>query len=216
MPHGWFGIVPISIGLALGFRAYRKSTVRQFSTVHVRNTELQRFKRARRWWYWAIAAASLIWWLQPEGAQFTDYWWYAWPALPFVVVGLGLYLRKGDAVLTPAATKAKAHYDSLQQARRSASADVFFESPFLRYPLAALSLYGAYYFGTVSGYKHSGWGAAAAIMLAAMLARELSIWLLFIALFGGIAWAAIAGISALPTSAAIVIGALIIASAIKK
>ena len=223
LSHGWFGIVPISIGLAIASRAYRKSTVRRFSTVRVRYTGTQRVKRAGMWWCWATAVAALIWWVQPEGARFTDYWWYAWPALPFLLVGIGLYLLKGDAVLSPAATKAKVHCDSMQQqaklerrAKQSASADAFFQLALVRYPLAGLFLYGAYYFGAVSGVKNSGWLALAAIVLAAILAKELSRWILFLAFAGAIIWAVVAGISALPVSAAIIVGALIIASAIKK
>ena len=216
LSRGWFGIVPISVGLALGSRAYRKSTVRQFSTVRVRYTEPQRFKRALKWWYLTITVVALIWWVQPEGAVFADYWWYGWPALPFFVIGVGLYLHKNDAVLSPAAAKAKVHYESLQLAKQSASANAFFELALVRYPLAALCLYGAYYFGAASDIKNSGWFATAAIVLAAFLAKELSRWVLFIAFAGAIIWAVVAGISALPVSAAIIVGALIIANAIKK
>jgi hypothetical protein len=214
--RGWFGIVPISIGLALGSRAYRKSTVRQFSTVRVRYTEPQRFKRALKWWYLTIMVVALIWWVQPERAVFAGYWWYGWPALPFFVVGVGLYLHKNDTVLSPTAAKAKVHYGSLQQAKQSASANAFFELALVRYPLAALCLYGAYYFGAASDIKNSGWLAKAAIILASFLAKELSSWLLFIVLVGAVIWAVVAGISALPVSAAIIVGALIIANAIKK
>ena len=85
----------------------------------------------------------------------------------------------------------------------------------MRYPLAGLFLYGAYYFGT-SDVKNGGWYSAGALVLAAISARELSRWLLFMAFAGAIIWALVAGISALPVSAAIIVGALIIASAIKK
>ncbi|MGF6777825.1 hypothetical protein [Paraburkholderia sp. GAS334] len=222
LTRGWFGIAPIAIGLVFASRAYRKATVRRFSTVRVPYTGTQRIKRALKWWCAAIGVGALIWWVQPEGARFADYWWYAWPAVPVCIVGIGLYLLKGDAVLTPAATKAKVHTDSLEQqaklerrASQSASTDAFLESPLVRYPLAALFLYGAYYFGT-SDVKNGGWYSAAAILLAAIFARELSRWVLFIAFVGAIIWALVAGISALPVSAAIIVGALIIASAIKK
>lgn len=223
LTRGWFGIVPIAIGLAFAWRAYRKATIRRFSTVRVLFTGTQRIKRALKWWCAAVGIGALIWWIQPEGGKFTDYWWYAWPALPVFIVGIGLYLLKGDAVLTPAATKAKVHTDSLEQqakldrrASQSASTDAFFESPLVRYPLAGLFLYGAYYFGTAPDVKNGGWYSAGAILLAAIFAKELSRWLLFIAFVGAIIWALVAGISALPVSAAIIVGALIIASAIKK
>jgi hypothetical protein len=223
LTRGWFGIVPIAIGFAFAQRAYRKAAIRRFSTVRVLFTRTQRIKRALKWWCAAIGIAALIWWVQPDGARFADYWWYAWPTLPVFIVGIGLYLLKGDAVLTPAATKAKVHLDSLEQqaklertARQSAMANAFFETPLVRYPLAALCLYGAYCLGTAPDIKNGGWFAAAAIVAACFLARELSRWLLFIAFGGAVIWAIVAGISALPVSAAIVVGALIIADAIKK
>jgi hypothetical protein len=221
--HGWFGIVPIVIGLAVAQRAYRKSMIRRFSTTRVLYTSTQRIKRALKWWSAAAAIGALIWWVQPEGARFTDYWWYAWPALPVFIVGIGLYLLKGDAVLTPDATKAKVHVDGIEkqaklerQADQSAWIDAFVQSPLVRYPLAGLFVYGAYYFGMASEIKNGGWFAAGALVLAAIFARELSRWLLFIAFAGAVIWTVIAGISALPVSAAIIVGALIIAGALKK
>ncbi|MBY4770656.1 hypothetical protein [Burkholderia ambifaria] len=223
LSRGWFGIVPIAIGLAFACRAYRNATIRRYSTVRVLYTGTQRIKRALKWWCAAIALAALIWWIQPEGARFADYWWHAWPAFPVFVVGIGLYLLKSDAALTPAATKAKVLIDGLEQqatlerrANQSASTDAFFESPLVRYPLAAVLMYGAYYFGTASDIKNGGWYSVGAIVLAAIFARELSRWLLFMVFAGAIIWALMAGISVLPVSAAIIVGALIIASAIKK
>lgn len=222
--HGLLGLLPFAVGLAFGKRAYwRNTTVRRFATVQVKYSQAQRFRRAFLWWLWGSVIAGLIWWVQPETAHFSEYWWYAWPALPVFIVGLGLYLLKGEAIRTPAATKAKVHFNNLEQqatlerqARWSKAADGFFESALVRYPLAALCLYGAYYFATAPNMNNGGWFAAGATIAAAVLARELSKALLFLALGGAIIWALIAGLSALPVSAAIIIGALIIADAQKK
>jgi hypothetical protein len=89
------------------------------------------------------------------------------------------------------------------------------ELPVIRYPLALLCLYGAYYWSTESIDRRSGVAAVAAVLLAAYLAREISAWLLGIGVIGLVAWALFAGLAALPLSAAVIIGALIIASSLK-
>lgn len=217
--HGWFGILPICFGLALGSLVYRDSdTVRRYTAAPVRYSARERFYRALWWWVLGVVIATLIWWVQPEQARFSDYWWYAWPSLPFVVVGLGLYMRKGGEVLSPAAKKAKTYFNMLdaQASESESSFGEFLNLPLVRYPIAALLLYGTYYFGVESTDKNAGWEAAACLLIAGVCARELSKWILGIAFFGAVAWAVISGISALPVSAAIIFGALIIASAMKK
>lgn len=219
LARGWFGILPIAIGLALGSLAYRNSTyVRRYTSARVRYTARKRFARAFKWWFASIAIACLIWWVQSEHAQFTEYWWYAWPVLPFFLVGTGLFLRRNGEELSPAAKKAKTYFNMLEQQASASSNhfDEFIELPLVRYPIAALCLYGAYYFGVESTHPNAGWGAVAALIVAGVCARELSKWILGIVLFGAIAWAVIAGASALPVSAAIIVGALVIASAMKK
>jgi hypothetical protein len=53
-------------------------------------------------------------------------------------------------------------------------------------------------------------------VFAFILARELGVWLLGIALLFVAGWALFAGIAALPVSVAVIIGALIVASAVGK
>jgi len=217
--HGWFGILPICFGVALGSLVYRDSdTVRRYTTTHARYSVRERFRRALWWWVVGGVIAILIWSVRPEHERFSDYWWYAWPSLPFFLVGVGLFRLKGGEVLSPAAEKAKTYFNMLdEQASASESSfSEFLELPLVRYPIAVLLLYGAYYFGVESTSKDTGWAAAGCLLIAGLCARELSKWILGIALFGAIAWAVIAGISALPVSAAIIVGALIIADAMKK
>lgn len=222
--RGLLGLLPLAIGFAFGKRAYQGSaTVRRYSCIPVKLCPPQRFRKAFWWWLWGTVIAGLIWWVQPAYAQFGDYWWYAWPGLPFFIVGIGLYLLKSEAVLTAAAKKAKVYFDNLEQqsalqrqATRSKVIDALFESALVRYPFAALCLYGTYYFATAPNISNGGWFATGTAITAAVLARELSKALLFLALVGAIVWALVAGMSALPVSAAIIIGALIIADAQKK
>ncbi|GCB02949.1 hypothetical protein PSUB009319_05800 [Ralstonia sp. SET104] len=220
--HGWVGAVPFAIGLAWGLLAYRNGVdaVRRYTTVRVNYTVRERFYRALPWWVTSIAITGLVWWVQLEHAQFTEYWWYAWPMLPFFLVGIGLFRLRASDELSPSAKKAKTYFNMLAEQTREqsgrSSLDDFLEKPAVRYALAALLLYGAYYFAVEFQARNSGWIALGAFVGAGALAHELSKWLFGLALIGVIIWAFIAGISALPVSAALIIGALIIASAMQK
>ncbi|WP_454752275.1 hypothetical protein [Cupriavidus necator] len=216
---GWVGLMPIAVGLAMGSLAYRDSTpVRRYTTVRAPYTDPERFYRAFKWWFWPAASVIVFWWVQFEAGSIAKSWWLASLALPFFLVGVYRFRAKEGMALSPAAIKAKVYFDMLEQRadEQPSLIDKFWQTPFARYPVAALFLYGAYYFGVESVDKDSGWLAIAAIVVAGILARELSKWLLWLALVGAITWAVIAGISALPVSAAIIVGALIIASAMKK
>ena len=80
---------------------------------------------------------------------------------------------------------------------------------YLRFPLAFLMLYAAVFFVLE---KHFFAIPILLVIDAALLAREIS-WLLLI---GGGLYLIFAGIAVLPVSVAIIIGAIIIASSIKK
>ena len=80
----------------------------------------------------------------------------------------------------------------------------------VRYPLAGLILWGA--FTVVSQENHIWWWPVLLALWAAWLARELSLIVLFIA----ICYALLKGIASLPVSAAVIIGAIIIASALRR
>nr|WP_295075716.1 hypothetical protein [uncultured Roseateles sp.] len=214
------GLIPLAIGGFSAKNAYDRAEVRRYSVGRVQFSVKQRLLRA--WKYWAFGAAllALVWGLQMSAGQFQAYWWYAWPALFPLFVGTGLYLLRGEVVLTPDAAKAKSHYDAVAQQARQAGQnptafDRFVEIPLVRYAAAILLLVAAYSFGTDTG-KNSGWAAFACVFLAGLCAREVSKWLLILAVGGAIAWGLFAGIAALPVSVAVIIGALIIASTLKK
>ncbi|MBI3777861.1 MAG: hypothetical protein HY274_02940 [Gammaproteobacteria bacterium] len=81
---------------------------------------------------------------------------------------------------------------------------------YVRYPLAALMLWGAWYI--LDTKPDRWWLAAFAALAAAFFAREISFFLIVV----GLGYLLFQGIASLPMSAAIIIGAIIIASAIKK
>lgn len=224
LSHVAGGLLPIGICLVWGCFPYMEPKVRRYTTVGVLYTRKDRIKRAWKWWATGVLCMLLIWGAQFAAGQLAIYWWYAWPACFFLLVGTGLYLLKGEQVLAPDAAKAKSYFDAIDKQRRQARGnpkgvspsrlDVMMKTPAVRYAIALLFLYGAYYFSTHEVDRRSGVVAGAFVLIAAVFAREVSLWLLGAAVVGLIGWALFAGIAALPLSAAVVIGALIIASAL--
>lgn len=223
LDRGWIGLIPLGLGLLFGSAAYGATQARQYSSTPVTYTQRQRLMRAAKYWGAAAAVLGLIWLLQWQGGHLAQ-WWMALPpaALP-ATVGTGLYLLRSENVLTPGGAKAKAHYDKLAQQgdlglpkQEPNAVERFLASRPVRYAAAAASLFGAYYFAFESGARNTGVGALAFVVLAAALAWEAALWMLGISLVIGIGYAVISGIASLPVSVAIIIGAIIIASAINR
>lgn len=220
----FFGMLPLGIGLFFGGLKYLKRDVRRYSVAYVSYTPRERLKRASKWWLCGVVLLAIAWGSLVAQGMFAQQWWYASPVLLIFLVGLGLYRLKGEVALTPAAAKAKAaQQEHLERERKAQAVDppppapnTGEDSPLIRYPLAAVFAYGAYYLGVEATIKHAGWYSAACIFAAVCFARELTGFVLVLAVGGGIVWAVIAGIAALPVSLAVIVGALIIAGAMKK
>lgn len=213
------GSVPALIGCLFGWLAYQKDSVRHYATRRIEYSRRRRLAILAVWWLVGAAVVAVIWQAQPQGEPFAAYWWEAWPATPLFVIGFCLYLVRHTTVLSPGANEAMKRDAAAKrsvQAARSAATDKQLESPFVRYPAAALALYGAYYFATQANVRHGGWFASAAIVIAAALARELTGALILAAIVGGAVWAVAGMLAGVPTGAAIIIGALIISNSNKK
>lgn len=213
------GSAPVLIGCMFGWLAYQKDSVRHYATRRLEYSRRRRLTILAIWWLVGAAVVAVIWQAQPQGEPFAAYWWQAWPATPLFAIGFCLYLVRYTTVLAPGANEAMKRDDAAKQsvqAARSAATDKQLESPFVRYPAAALALYGAYYLATQANVQHGGLFAAAAVVIAATLARELTGALLLAAIVGGIVWAVAGMLAGIPVGAAIIIGALIIASSNKK
>lgn len=214
-------------GLLVGVLAYSRKEIRQYSTQKTSYSNLQRLRRAGKWWAWGCVMVALVWGFQISEGKLAERWWYAWPSLLFFLVGAGLYRLKYEVTLTPAAAKAKAYFDQPQNNANQLSEraepaqwekvlDGFVkhvdDSPWLRFPLACAFVAGAIYFGTLE-YRHAWVLVVACALLAVTLAREFVIWAMGAAFVCAVGWAFFAGVSELPVSAAIIIGAIIIANA---
>jgi hypothetical protein len=213
---GWgFGI--FSLGTFLGVRAFGIRERRVFETTEVLYTHAQRLKRAARWFVPGVVLLAFVWCVQLSSDQFSTYWWYAWPALFPIAVGVGLYVLRKEQVLSAAAQHGMAQLQAARQhakLERNTRLEAAWDSAPVRYLIAAAALYGSYYyaFEDTSG-KAAGWLPVGLLILAMIFARELALWLLGFGVVCLVGWALFAGLAALPVSVAVIIGALIIAGA---
>lgn len=115
--------------------------------------------------------------------------------------------KTGTLRLPTAKTVAALNQAEEQKRQKQAESD---DKWYVRYPLAALMLFGSVYL--IQDSPKLWWVALCGVIVAAFQAREISL----IALaFGGI-WFLFKGIASLPVSAAIIVGAMIIAAALRK
>ena len=218
--RSWVGLIPLCWCLALAIGTYRTPHVRRYAKTTVVYSKRQRLKRAGKWWASGLIGLAIVWGSLLNNDHFATGWWLAAVTLPLFAVGVGLYLLKAETSLTPAAALAYKHF---AEGHREPGApppppsevERLLQAPLVRYGLAAALLYAAYYFVNLES-KNSGWAALSCVVFAAFCAHELSKWVLLFAGAGLAIWAVSAGIAALPVSAAIIIGALIIASALSR
>jgi len=159
--------------------------------------------------YIAIAAASCIaiWGVQYSSDQLADCWWYAWPiALICGIVALKERYTGTKTVLTERGTAVQAQQQRETEHRHAE----FFNRRWIRYPAAVLIVWFAVEIWTQK--PGAWWLALLALLYAAWFAREVA----GVAIVLGGIYLLFQGIAALPVSVAIVIGALIIASALRK
>ena len=218
-PYMLWGFAIFALSTFLGVRVFGIRERRVFDTTKVRYTHAQRLKRAARWFAPGVVMLGFIWGVQVASDQFSTYWWYAWPALMPLVVGVGLYMLRTEGVLAGSGRYAMAQLDAAKAQKRQelgSTLERLLEVGPVRYAIAAVCFYGAYYFAFEDTGKKAGLAAVCALIVGFVFARELGLWLLGLALVIGIGWGLFAGIAALPVSIAVIVGALIIASAVSK
>lgn len=150
-------------------------------------------------------ACALIWWSQFVDGYLAERWWYVWPfPAGLLPIAAAFWFRKRRLVPTPqSAAEHAAKMAETERKQREMEDRWWF-----RYPMAALFLWGAWYIAE----KRPGawWLAVVAVLLAAFMAREVSLFLLGLALLGAV----LGGLAALPVPLAVVIAGALIAYAV--
>lgn len=208
------------VGAFLGFRAFGIKDKYVFETVVIGYSVRERVKRAAKYFFTGVTMLVIIWWVQFSQDQFSTYWWYAWPALLPLLVSAGLFLLKSERVLSSKGQDARSRIEAAQALAKNErrnywlnSVAEFFEIGFVRYVCAIACLCIAYWFAFESTGKREAFFALGFVLVASYLARELAVWLLGFGALVLIGWGIFAGMAALPVSVAVIVGALIIASA---
>jgi hypothetical protein len=210
--------------LALGVGSWRfrvwqqRDTVRKFAYTDVVLTRGRRLRKALPLLALGFIGAPLIWGMQWHFDQLGEHWV---AGLPFVALGLaGVFVfafLKTEKVLTLEAAPLKAQFDAEQAKENERWADVLgaiLAKKYVRYPGAAALLYFAY---DIAQDPKTKWIHMAAVVFWALVAAyEVSLWLLGAGLVVGVLVLGFNLVAALPVSVAIVVGALIIAGAVKK
>lgn len=207
---------------------------RMYATVEVPVAPLQRAKKAYPLWLLGFGGCTTMWGLQWGMGYLSQEWLLGLAFLPFGLLGIFIFVfLKKERILTPEAAKARhyintapqspveldndpaaEHAPSLWEKRLNALGSDFSQSKSMRYSAAGLLLWFAY---LIAQHEKPLWVAVGMLALAAVwCAREVAVWIAGLAAVVGIGWLLIAGLAALPISAAIIVGALIIAGSLRK
>jgi hypothetical protein len=149
----------------------------------------------------------LIWWSQFVDGNLADRWWYMWPfPAGLLPIAAAFWFRKRR--LVPAPQTAVGQAAKMAETERKQREVEMEDKWWFRYPRAALFLWGAWYITE----KRPGawWLAVIAVLLAAFMAREMSLLLIGLALLGAV----LGGLAALPIPLAVVIAGALIAYAV--
>lgn len=209
----------LAAGLVTGMIAFGKLEARVYETTVVQYSTRDRLKRAAKWFLPGVAILAFVWGVLLLDDQFTYRWWLAWPTMLPIFASLVIYLRRSERVLSGPGQYARQQEKAAKGNRWQLlydRVDALVTKGLVRYLIAALCFYGSYYFAFEYKDKRAALLALFSLIAGLALARELGKWLLIAAAVVGVGWAVFAGIAALPVSAAIVIGAIIIAFAVRR
>ncbi len=211
----WAGFFPLAVGAWIARSIIKDDHVWVYRTETVVFTKQQRLAAASKWWIFGgvlalvLALCGLFEFSFFAGALFS--------LLFFGVLGSVVYLRRELSFRTKEAEEIYVFHQKREAASSSGFESEFWAlvaKPIVRYPIAAALVWAA--FALWDNPKVKGIHIGILICVALWAAREIVLWLLGIALVVGLASLMFQGLAALPLGVAVIIGALIIASAIKK
>ena len=165
---------------------------------------------------WLIAGFGtivvMVWLMSLEGTLAANWFYFLLPLIP-AAVGVSKLTRQ-----MPLPEVVEELPKSEQPAQRvSDEPDPLFDAEWwVRYPVSLLFFAGAYYCALEWEHRF-GWLFAVLLLIGGLgLIRELFVALLVALVAGGLLWAVGAAFAALPVSAAIIIGAMIIAQGLRR
>jgi hypothetical protein len=216
--NGWVPLVLLLLAAAgswriLGHKEPKDAVVKIIPAMHRRRLALRG----------TVALAGIIgacWLVAWTNGAMPAGWWYPLPFASTILIYI-VHVLITDTRVVSAEHKVAERQSSLQAGQRQSFFDRIVEFVltsmleywWLRYPFAALLLYGAYaiYLDSKPG---SGFWAIALSLAALYIARRVVVAIAVVGIVCLIGWAVFGAIAALPISVAIIIGAIIIAGAL--
>jgi hypothetical protein len=230
------GLVPFALFAWLGHMCSSAEALRRVYSMHIIEIGHQeRLWKATKWIVAGMVFGGFS--LTLAGHNLAEYWWAPTTAtLIFWVPGAYHYFRNRQMVMTPEAAKAKSYYIALTRQKHAADLAAIGLVPQEENPITWTTLQGtmvrvfgsrgARYMLAIAAFGFAGYVAMHGTskddsslagflaVVGALLALDAILWLLGAGIVIAIFVAVFKGIAALPVSVAVIIGALIIASAV--
>ena len=172
-----------------------------------------RFGKALPWLLAGFGTIGvMVWLMNLEGTLAANWFYFLLPVIP-ATVGMSKLVRD---IQPPAAANTPQSIEQPVETAKDEPAPLFNARWWIRYPVSLIFFAGAYYCA-FEWDRRLGWLFALLLLVGGIgLVRELFAGFLVALVVGGILWAVGAAVAALPVSAAIIIGAMIIAQSIRR
>jgi hypothetical protein len=208
----------------------KEDTVRRFRTVKIQLSRGTRFKRASPFFVlWLGLTIIMLFASAVDELAITTRLLGVLALSPLFLLGWLVYaLNRTQTIDTPEAIKMRAYYESLDvakpvESKASKLAEDWFNKlealvklKRTRYLFSAFLLWVSWHFATDPTSLGLGWEWAVFALCALVAAKELVLWLIGAGLVVGVVAIVFKGMAAMPVSVAVIIGAFIIAGAMKK
>lgn len=184
-----------------------------------------RFRKALPALLLGFGGFGAVVWLQSLENRLQEYWWYGLPLLALGVGGLMfVVLKRAETRLTDEAVKVQAalayrppRAEPTPPSKFEEFAERLLTVAWVRYLLAAAFFWGAYVANqSETTDKRQILLTVVLFGFGLWLSKEVALWVVGFALTVGMLALLFAGVTALPISVAVIVGALIIASAVRK
>ena len=170
-----------------------------------------RFGKALPWLLAGFGTIGvMIWLMNLEGTLAANWYYFLLPLIPSAI-GVSKLVREMPLPISVNPVPP----EPVEPAKNEP--DPLFDAKWwVRYPISLIFFAGSYYCA-FEWERRLGWLFALLLLIGGLgLIRELFVGLLLALLAGGLLWAAGAAVAALPVSAAIIIGAMIIAQSLRR
>ena len=217
----WSAII-FGIGLVLFWKNLTKTKIQRFATEKIELSKMERAKKALPYWLIGYGGALFVWGMQYMSNHLNAYWHYGLGLLVISLIGHFIYLSlKSESKPTQAAMQLQAMQAEVIAAKPAIPTEFeiflerLWERKIVRFPISVALYWGAF---ELSQSDHPKKWVFTAFLVAFGIgaAPELIIFIIGAGIAIAILVFGFNIVASLPASIAVIIGALIIASAVKK